>query len=68
MIPRLNQCFICQRWTLEEIMQAVEVPSQGMEFVKKLICPFCMNPISAEIQKLKEEKKNGLKQRAKDFS
>ena len=63
MIPRLNQCFICQRWTVEETMHPVEVPSQGIEYVKKLICPFCMHHISEGIQKLKKEKKEAAQHR-----
>lgn len=50
--PRLNQCFICGKWTVEKILHPVEVPSQGAEYVTKLICPSCMLPISLDIQKL----------------
>ncbi len=57
--PRLNQCFICEKWTLEKIMHSVEVPSQGAEYVKKLICPPCMLPISIDIQRLSKEEKEG---------
>lgn len=55
MIPRLNECFICKKWTLEEIMHPVEVPSQGAEYVGKLVCPSCMLPISIDIQRLDKE-------------
>ncbi len=47
-IPRLHQCFICQKWVLEKIMHPVEVPSQGTEYVKKLICPGCLKAIVGE--------------------
>lgn len=55
MIPRLNQCFICRRWVPEEVMNPVEVPDQGCTYIRKLICPFCMHPISEEIQKQRGE-------------
>jgi len=58
-IPRLNKCFVCVKWTVEKAMYPVEVPSQGTEYVKKLICRSCMLPISIEMQDLAKEKKEG---------
>ncbi|MGO8991197.1 MAG: hypothetical protein ACLQGU_17765 [bacterium] len=57
-IPRLNQCFICGKWTIEGILHPVEIPSQGTEYVKKLICPSCMLPISVDMQRLEKEAEN----------
>lgn len=54
-IPRLNECFICKKWTLEEIMHPIEVQSQGAEYVKKLICPVCLLPISIDMKRLEKE-------------
>jgi C4-type Zn-finger protein len=42
-IPKLNQCLICQKWTLEKLMSPVEIPSQGSEYVQKLACKGCLN-------------------------
>jgi hypothetical protein len=57
-IPRLNQCWICGKWTVEEIMHPVFVPSQGTEYVKKLICSVCLLPISIDMQRLDEQGKD----------
>lgn len=45
-IPKLNQCLICQKWTLEKLMSPVEIPSQGSEYVTKLICQGCLNNVN----------------------
>ena len=44
-IPRLNQCFICKAWRLEESLAPVEVADQ-VGYVQKLICKECMEKIN----------------------
>lgn len=44
-IPRVRECFICGKFILESIMHPVEVPSQGSEYVTKLICDDCLNKV-----------------------
>jgi hypothetical protein len=40
-LPRLNKCLICGKWVLEKLMHPVKIPSQGVEYVTKLICSEC---------------------------
>ena len=51
-IIKIHQCFTCQKWKAEKLMHPVEVPSQGSEYVTKLICQDCMLPISIDIERL----------------
>lgn len=44
-IPRLNQCFLCKKWDLEEKLSFIEIPDQGASYVKKMACQKCLKEI-----------------------
>lgn len=44
-IPRLNQCYLCKAWKLEETLSPIEVPDQGNGYVRKLACEKCLDGI-----------------------
>lgn len=56
-LPRLNQCFLCKKWDLEEKLLPVWVPSQGIEYVQKLACKGCLGPILCEGRPVSSEGK-----------
>lgn len=43
-IPRLNQCYLCKSWQLEENLKPIEVPDQT-GYVKKSACQKCLDEI-----------------------
>jgi hypothetical protein len=46
-IPRLNQCYLCKSWHLEEGLHPIEVPDQA-GYVKKLGCQKCLDQIMGQ--------------------
>jgi hypothetical protein len=47
-LSRLNQCYLCNAWAIEESLHSIEVPDQGTSYVKKLACQACLDKILAK--------------------
>jgi hypothetical protein len=43
-IPRLNQCFLCKAWALEDELRLIEVPDQ-VGYIQRSACEKCLGAI-----------------------
>lgn len=43
--PRLNQCYLCKTWDLEERLSPIEIPDQGASYVRKMACKGCLDAL-----------------------